>query len=173
MAERLGAATGARDGETDRLSEQLARTQELRDRLNDLQRSIDALARAGQAPEGLPRLQREVSDKMRDTQQLANDVRKQNPGMDKGLATTPEDWSRSVSAPGTEGFKQDFAKWESLKKNLVVALERTEAHLSDQLRARENKERLNVGRHDAVSDSYRDLVDRYFQSLASPRRPIR
>jgi hypothetical protein len=92
--------------------------------------------------------------------------------MQKG-GTTPEQWQRSISAPGTEGFKQDFAKWESLKKNLLVALEQTESQLSDQLRARENRERLNAGRHDAVADTYRALVDRYYQSLAAPRRPSR
>jgi hypothetical protein len=204
VAERLGAATGIRDSETERLSEQLARTQELRDRLSDLQRSMDALAKAGQegqpsaqspssasqpGSDGKPgssgqqggteggtgqiaRLQREVDDKMRDTQKLADDVRKQNPEMPGG-GSTPEQWQRSVSAPGTESFKQDFAKWESLKKNLLVALEQTESQLSDQLRTRENRERLNVGRHDAVADTYRELVDRYYQSLAAPRRPPR
>lgn len=204
VAERLGAATGIRDSETERLSEQLARTQELRDRLSDLQRSMDALAKAGQegqpsaqppgsspqpGSEGKPgatgqqgggdggsgqlaRLQREVDDKMRDTQKLADDVRKQNPEMPGG-GSTPEQWQRSVSAPGTESFKQDFAKWESLKKNLLVALEQTESQLSDQLRTRESRERLNAGRHDAVADTYRELVDRYYQSLAAPRRPPR
>ena len=107
---------------------------------------------------------------MCDTERLAQEVRKENPGMQTG-ASTPEEWSRSVSAPGTEGFKQDFAKWESLKKHLLVALERTESQLSDQLRTLENKERLNAGRREAVDESYRDLVDRYFRSLAAPRRP--
>ncbi|MEO8680768.1 MAG: hypothetical protein ABI665_17080, partial [Vicinamibacterales bacterium] len=201
VAERLGAATGARDSETERLSEQLSRTQELRDRLGDLQRSMDALAKSGQpspqassatatpGADGKPgtsgqqggadggsgqiaKLQREVDEQMRDTQKLADQVRQQNPEMPGG-GSTPEQWQRSVSAPGTEGFKQDFAKWESLKKNLLVALEQTESHLSDQLRARENKERLNAGRHDAVADTYRDLVDRYYQSLAAPRKPPR
>jgi small-conductance mechanosensitive channel len=204
VAERLGAATGARDSETERLSEQLSRTQELRDRLSDLQRSMDALAKSGQpgppSPEAssatptpgsggkqgtsgqqggadggsgqIAKLQREVDEQMRDAQKLADEVRKQNPEMPGG-GSTPEQWQRSVSAPGTESFKQDFAKWESLKKNLLVALEQTESHLSDQLRARENKERLNAGRHDAVADSYRELVDRYYQSLAAPRKAPR
>ncbi len=204
VAERLGAATGARDQESARLSEQLRKTQELRDRLSDLQHTMDALSKAGGPPQGgqegsgkpqsgaegrggqsgqpgsadggragaVARLQREADEQMREAQRLAEDVRKQNPGMQKG-GSTPEHWQRSVSAPGTETFKQDFAKWESLKKNLLVALEQTESQMSDQLRAREHKERLNAGRHDAVSDTYRDLVDRYYQSLAAPRRPPR
>jgi hypothetical protein len=118
------------------------------------------------------RLQREVDNQMREAQQLAEELGRENRAMEKG-GTTPEQWQRSVSAPGTEAFKQDFAKWESLKKNLLVALEQTESKLAEQLRARETRERLNAGRHDAVADSYRELVDRYYQSLAAPRRPVR
>jgi hypothetical protein len=205
VAERLGGATGGRDEETARLSEQLSNAQELRDRLGRLQRSMEELkqqgaqgapsaqgapgAKGAQSAEGaegaqgsqgsnaggrggVERLQRDVDNQMREAQQLAEELRKQNPGMEKG-GTTPEQWQRSVSAPGTEAFKQDFAKWESLKKNLLVALEQTESQLADRLRARETRERLNAGRHDAVADTYRELVDRYYQSLAAPRRPVR
>jgi hypothetical protein len=177
VAERLGDATGGRDGETAKLSEQLSRTQELRDRLDRLQRSQGQDGTTGQqgANAGgrgsVERLQRDVDNQLRDAQRLAEDLRRENPGMEKG-GTTPEQWQRSVSAPGTEAFKQDFAKWESLKKNLLVALEQTESKLAEQLRARETRERLNAGRHDAVAETYRELVDRYYQSLAAPRRPI-
>lgn len=182
VAERLGAAAGARDGEATRLSEQLARTQELRDRLGELQRTMDALDRTGESPgaegaaEGragsVARLQREVDDQMREAQRLADEVRRQAPAMPDG-GSTPEQWQRSPSAPGTEAFKQDFEKWESLKNNLLAALERTETQVSAELRMREQQQRLNAGGHVAVSDTYRDLVDRYYQSLAAPRRPQR
>ncbi len=209
VAERLGDAGGGRDGETAKLSEQLSRTQELRDRLGRLQRSMDELQKQGaqdspnaqgsagaqgadaskpgaEGKDGasgqrganaggrgsVERLQRDVDNQLRDAQKLAEDLRRENPGMEKG-GTTPEQWQRSVSAPGTEAFKQDYAKWESLKKNLTVALEQTESKLAEQLRARETRERLNAGRHDAVADTYRELVDRYYQSLAAPRRPVR
>lgn len=227
VAERLGSADGARDAEASRLSDQLARTQELRDRLNRLQRSMDDLAKSAESQPGAPpgpspaqdqnaeggqrgqqgpqsqgqsgsgqagaqgqngatgqqgaaeggrgslsRLQRDVDNQLRDAQRLAEDMQRENPEMQNG-GTTPEQWTRSASAPGTEAFKQDFAKWESLKKHLMVALEKTESQLSDQLRARETRERLNAGRHDAVADNYRALVDRYYQSLAAPRRPNR
>jgi hypothetical protein len=82
-------------------------------------------------------------------------------------------WWRSFSAPGTEAFKQDFARWESLKKNLLVALEDVENKLSEELRAREKELRLNAGGHETVNDTYRDLVDKYYRSLAAPRRPQR
>jgi hypothetical protein len=206
VAEQLGAAAGARDTESARLSDQLSRTQELRDRLSKLQRSMDELSKgaqgaqgaqgaegkqgsqagggaqgtpdaqgspaAGGGRDGVAQLQRNVDEQMKEAQRLAEEMQRENPGMQKG-GTTPEQWQRSISAPGTEGFKQDFAKWEELKKNLLVALDQTESQLSDQLRARESRERLNAGRHDGVSDTYRALVDRYYQSLAAPRKPNR
>jgi hypothetical protein len=200
VGDQLGSASGARDAESTKLSDQLSRTQELRDRLSRLQRSMDDLAKGAQAGESAQgakpgaegkdgssgqqgssaggrdgattELQRNVDAQMKEAQQLAQEMQRENPGMQKG-GTTPEQWQRSVSAPGTEAFKQDFAKWEELKKNLLVALEQTEAKLSDQLRTRESRERLNAGRHDGVADSYRTLVDRYYQSLAAPRRQNR
>jgi len=184
VAEQLGSAFGERDAEAARLSDQLSQTQELRDRLGRLQRSMEELKQGAQGGQGTPgppsggasgtregveRLQRNVNEQMREAQELAEQMQRENPGMQKG-GSTPEQWQRSVSAPGTESFKQDFSNWESLKKNLLVALDQTESRLSDQLRARENRERLNAGRHDAVGDTYAALVDRYYQSLAAPRQ---
>jgi hypothetical protein len=188
VAERLGSAIGTQDTEAAKLSEQLGRTQELRDRLGELQRTMDALSQSPSSPgptgaagqpgspgggrgESVARLQRDADDQRREAQKLAGEVQRENPQMSRG--TTPEQWSRSVSAPGTEAFKQDFANWESLKKHLLAALEQTESQLSDQLRAHEARERLHAGRHDAVAEKYRELVDRYYQSLAAPRKPNR
>ena len=95
---------------------------------------------------------------MRDAARLADEIRRDNPGMQ---SPNPNDgWWRSFSAPGTEAFKQDFARWESLKKNLLVALEGVETKVSSELRTRENKERLNAGGHNAVSDAYREQVEK-------------
>jgi len=201
VADQLGTA-GERDAETSRLSDQLSRAQELRDRLGRLQRTMEEIAKTGEGQQGqqpdatqpgsegkegatgqqgssaggrdgkLSQLQREADSQMREAQKLAEEMQRENPGMQKG-GSTPEQWQRSVSAPGTEGFKQDFANWESLKNNLLVALDRTESQLSDQLRARESRERLNAGRHETVADTYKALVDRYYQSLAAPRRQNR
>jgi hypothetical protein len=115
-------------------------------------------------------LQREVGQRMREAERLADQMRRDNPGSMQG-PNTPEGWWRSVSAPGTEGFKQDFAKWESLRQHLLVAIEQVETDLSERLRDRENRERLNAGRHEAVPESYREQVERYYRSLAAPRRP--
>ena len=221
VAERLGAAAGAEQADSRRLSDQLSKTQALRDKVAGLERSIEELQREAQAsannqspqqqggqqaqnnpaqgqagsPQSQPgqqsaqgregssggqsggtggrggrleQLQRDVNEGMRDAERLAGELRRENPSMQ---GANSESWWRSFSAPGTEAFKQDFAKWESLKKNLLLALEDVETKLSDELRARENKERLNAGGHDAVSDAYRSLVEKYYRSLATPRQP--
>ena len=108
---------------------------------------------------------------MRDAARLADEMRRDNPGMQ---SPNPNDgWWRSFSAPGTEAFKQDFARWESLKKNLLVALEGVETKVSSELRTRENKERLNAGGHNAVSDAYREQVEKCYRSLAAPKNQSR
>jgi hypothetical protein len=117
----------------------------------------------------LSQLQREATDRMREAQRLAGELRQQSPDMRDGPAT-PENWYPSLSAPGTEAFKQDYGKWESLKKHLLAALEKTETRVSGQLREREARERLNAGGHQGVSSEYQEMVDRYYQSLATPRK---
>jgi hypothetical protein len=232
IADRLGAATGTADRDSQRLSDQLARTQELRDRMASLERTIEELRRQAESEERrgdtspsqqgqqgaeqagrqgpqqaqgqssapqqsgqgaqpsasgrdgasgqqggstggnggrLQQLQREVNEGMREAQRLTAEMRQQNPGMQ---APNPDEgWWRSFSAPGTEAFKQDFARWESLKQNLLVALETVETRVSGELRARENHERLNAGGHHGVDEAYRETVDRYYRSLAAPRKP--
>jgi hypothetical protein len=217
VAEQLSAASGAQNADARRASEQLGRAHELRDRLEQLDRSIAELQREGSPQTGQPpaeqqgpqqspgaqagaptpqgaqgaqgaqdaegaegqgggaggasarleQLQREVNQQMREAERLAETMGRESPGLQG-----PDDdasWWRGVSAPGTEAFKQDFSRWESLKANLLVALESVETKLAGELRALENKERLNVGGHEAVSDAYRDLVDKYYRSLAAPR----
>jgi hypothetical protein len=233
IADRLGAASGAQDAESRRWSEALSKTQEMRERIAELERAIEQLGREGaqngapnsseradgrqsqpqgqespasprtpqqaqggqsspsqgtqQSAEGrdgsngqqgssaggnggrLQQLQREVNERAREVERLSGEIRRENPGMQG--PNQEEGWWRSVSAPGTEAFKQDFARWESLKKNLLVSLEGVESKLSSELRARETNQRFNAGGHQAVGEAYRSLVDQYYRSLAAPRKP--
>ena len=116
-------------------------------------------------------LQRQLAEQLRETRERVEALSRDNPEM-RGPAT-PEQWQPSVSAPGTEAFKQDFARWESLKSNLLLALEQVERSVTTQLREQETKDRLNAGASDAVPDDYRALVERYYRSLAVPRRQER
>ena len=114
-------------------------------------------------------MQRQVAEQMREARAQVENLGRAAPDM-RG-PSTPEDWQPSVSAPGTEAFKQDFARWESLKQHLLLALEKVERSMSDELRQQETKDRLNAGASDAVPDDYRRLVEKYYRSLAAPRRP--
>ena len=75
-----------------------------------------------------------------------------------------------MSAPGTEGFKQDFSSWDVLHKEVALALERVEQSLSDRLLEKDTRDRVNAGASDQAPEEYRALVDQYFQSLASKKK---
>ena len=202
VAARLDAAREGDRGDGQRLSDELQRAADLRTRLADVERSLERLSAEGQrradagrrdgadargnqraqgngrregeaadTAEDVAQLQRQLAEQLRETRERVEALSRDNPEM-RGPAT-PEEWQPSVSAPGTEAFKQDFARWESLKKNLLLALERVERSATTQLRDRETRERLNAGASDAVPDDYRALVQKYYQSLAAPRRQDR
>jgi hypothetical protein len=183
VADKLGAAAGLPgDTDTRRLSEQLARARETRERLGELQRQLQEGARPGDGPQrgdsgrgqgsgaggaGADRakLLDEYQRQLRQAQDLLAQMRRDNP--DAGIGTsTPEQHEWSSGAPGTEAFKQDFAKWEALRKAVTLALERSEASLSQRIADKLTHERLNVGAGDGMPESYRRLVARYFESLA-------
>lgn len=120
----------------------------------------------GDRARALERLREEAERLVREVQELAGALR--DGGWGGG---TPEEWRPSLSAPGTQAFKQDFTRWETLKAHLLASIEQIESQASERLHTRETRDRLHAGRHEAVPDAYRDQVDRYYRSLASPRKP--
>ncbi len=76
---------------------------------------------------------------------------------------------RSVSAPGTQAFKQDYSRWEALRRDVELALERFDARRSEYLAKEEMSDSVNAGADDRMPEEYRDLVDTYFRSLASQK----
>ncbi len=191
VAERLDGRRTGDNAASARLSDDLSKTRQLRDQLESVERLLDELRaqdgrqtpraggadtsgtqRTGRASDGeVARLQQQLADEMRQAREQVDALGRATPDM-RGRST-PEAWQPSVSAPGTEAFKQDFARWESLKQSLLVALEKVERSLTDELRQQESRDRLNAGASDAVPDDYRRLVDKYYRSLATPRRPER
>ena len=197
VAERLDAGRSGDPAAAGRLSGTLSQAKQLREQLDGVERSLEQLNTRGQNARGgrdqngqarqpqngqagergenaattgyVARLQRQVAEQMREAREQVETMGRAAPDM-RG-PVTPEDWQPSVSAPGTEAFKQDFARWESLKQHLLLALEKVERSMSDELRQQETKHRLNAGAADAVPDDYRRLVEKYYRSLAAPRRP--
>ncbi len=117
----------------------------------------------------LSRLQDEFRRQVRQTQELIDQHRRDSPALGQRLST-PEGWQPSLSAPGTEAFKQDFAKWEILRKDVNLALEQLEGSISKKLREKAARDRMNAGANDSVPEEYRALVDRYYRALAARKR---
>ena len=76
----------------------------------------------------------------------------------------------TTSAPGTEAFKQDFARWEEMRKQATIALDHAEATLSKKLQAQEAKDRLAAGVEDKAPPEYQKQVDSYFKALAAKKK---
>jgi hypothetical protein len=185
VADKLGAAAGLPgDADVRRMSEQLARTRDVRDRMADLERQMKDLEnkqgrgtsqgtngqKGGQSTSGggegeMARLRDEYQRQLRQAQDLLDQMRRDNPQSGPG-SSTPEQHEWSLSDPGTQGYKQDFSKWESLRQDVNLALERYESSLSLKLTEKMTRDRLNAGASDGLPDAYRALVAKYYASLA-------
>ncbi len=197
VADTLG---GGGDTAARQLADELKRTQEIRDRLNQLEQQMRAAearerqqgqrgrapgqragdgrgdgagrSRSGSAGEsGQGELERLRAEYHRELQRAQDALSRLQQGQQHdGEGGTPEQHEYSRSAPGTEQFKQDRSRWESLRKDVDLALERYEAGASDRLSRKGQVGRLNAGGSERVPDKYRDLIAKYFQSLATGKR---
>src|SRR5262249_22547164 len=156
-------------------SEQLARAQELRDRLDSTSRQIEELGRqrggsqsspektpgdsgrpgrgqgGGGSPNGteLDRLREQYARELKETEDLLNAMRREDPNfVSGGAGFTFPGQGMTLSAPGTEAFKQDFAKWEDLRRAATTALDRAEASLALKIDGAAAKDRLAAGVED-------------------------
>jgi hypothetical protein len=195
LADTLASAEGPRDDESRKLSEQRARAQELHERIDDLTRQLMSSSsssspqrssgprtpgdsgRAGQgqgAGSGgdLARLREEYNRQLQQTRELIDELRREDGGYAQGgPGFTFEGQGMVLSAPGTEAFKQDFAKWEELRKQATQALDRAESSLSKKLQAQESRDRLAAGVDDTPPAAYEQQVESYFKALATRVKP--
>lgn len=84
---------------------------------------------------------------------------------------TFEGQGMTLSAPGTEGFKQDFAQWQDLRRQATAALDQVETALTRQLRAAQANDRLAAAPDDAAPGAYAGQVEQYFKALATGTQP--
>jgi hypothetical protein len=216
VADRLASATGAQDGESQKLSERRARAQDLKDRLDraaaDLakagqpgqtgeagqagqpgragqggqegsssQRSAGEAGQTGQGQGGgggagtdLEKLRDEYRRRLEETKDFMDQMRRDDPNFARGGGggfTFEGAGHMTLSAPGTEAFKQDFAKWEELRRQATQALEDVSASLSKKLQAKQAKDRLAAGTDDKPPAAYQRQVDSYFKAIASKKKP--
>lgn len=183
----------ARAGEA---GDQLDRTRAIRDRLDQLERQIaeagsagrdgsgqrsdsasgqrggarsgEGAAKAGENAE-LDRLRQEYASELQQAKAALGRMQQSAPRSGLGGAT-PEKHEWSQADPGTQGFKQDFSAWESLRKDINLALERTEAAASARLAKQAAQDRLSAGGSDRVPDAYKKLIAKYYESIAKPKK---
>ena len=174
LADRIGQAVNAGDDASRLIAEQLTRAQDLRDQIDSLTRELEQLSQqTGQgSPGDAARLRDDYNRRLQEARQLLDQVGRDNPEVKNGgIGFTFEGQGMVMSAPGTEPFKQDFAKWEQLRKQVTLALDRAESELSRKLQARDTRDRLAAGVDDEPPAAYQHQVDDYFKSLAGKKQP--
>ena len=187
VAEQLQRA-GGQAAAAQLLAAQMEAAQELRRRLGQLQELLDQQrqqqSQSGAAQPDATRtdgssvgasgsdgLRRDYVARLEESPGLLEELRRENPDLARDLDQWARHW-QSVSAPGTEAFKQDFGHWDSLRRNLGNALQRFEVERSRELAADAYRDRLSAGPDDLLPERYRRLVDQYYRSLATgPETP--
>jgi hypothetical protein len=234
----MSSGSGTQDGDSQKLAEQRARAQELRDRLNETARQLAQAGQAGrasqagqagrasqagragrggdegragggqasQAGEGaragqgdqagqsgrgdsgragqgqqggggsgndLERLREQYRRQLQDARDFMDQMRRDDPSLARGGGgfTFEAADGRTSTAPGTEAFKQDFGRWEDLRRQATQALEQAESSLSKKLQAKQAKDRLAAGTDDKAPAEYQKQVDSYFKAIAGKKKP--
>ena len=68
-------------------------------------------------------------------------------------------------------FKQDFAKWEEMRRQATQVLDSVETALSKKIQAKQAHDRLAAGADDKAPAGYQQQVDDYFKAIAGKKRP--
>ena len=163
VVDKLG---GAASADARKLAEQLDRSREIRERLDQLEQQIRQAE--GRKDGELDRLRQQYARELGRARDMLG--RQSDGGRDGARGSTPEEEQFSRSAPGTEAFKQDRSRWEALRKDLDRALEEHDADVSRRLAKTLGEDRLNAGGSDRVPEQYRRLVAKYYESLARTKK---
>jgi hypothetical protein len=175
LADRIASGVTGADPQSQRATEQLTRAQDLRERIESLTREAERLSQqsgaTGSAADGA-RLRDEYQRQLQETRELLDQIGRDNPEVRRGgMGFTFAGQGMVTSAPGTEPFKQDFAKWDELRKQVTLALDLAATELSRKLQARDARDRLAAGADDKPPASYQQQVDSYFKALAEKKTP--
>ncbi len=127
---------------------------------------------SGDAAAETERLRTEIGRQMQDVRQLLNDAQRDQSTRAAGAGgATFEGQGMVLSAPGTEGFKQDFARWQELARQVTLALDAVESSAARRLQEKTATDRLASGADEVVPAEYQQQVDSYFKALAQRKRP--
>jgi hypothetical protein len=166
LADALGQTGSSKDPDLARLQEALAKARGLREQLDSLTRELQQHGASGDRN----RLQQEAARQLQQTRDLIDQLRRLDPALSSGGAGfTFEGQGMTFSAPGTEAFKQDFARWQELRDQATRALDRVTAAVSKRLDDRGPHDRLAAGLDDKAPAAYRSQVDSYFKAIAAKK----
>lgn len=165
VVDKLG---GTATAEAKRLSEELDRAREMRERLERLEKQMAAAE--GKNDGQLEKLRQQYDQELRRTKDALSRAAAAGEPRDGQGRSTPEQHEVSRSAPGTEAFKQDRTGWESLRKDVGRALEQHEAAVSRRLAAKIAEAKLSAGGSDRVPEAYRPYIAKYYESLAKVKK---
>jgi hypothetical protein len=151
------------DAEARRLADERAQAEALR---KDLEKIAGEMKQAGNATDAA-RLSGEATRDMQRARQLLEQLKRDDPTVAQGgMGFTFEGQGMTLSAPGTEAFKQDLSRWEQLRLQASDALSRAESSIEQKLQAHDAKNRLPAGPDDRAPAAYQSQVNSYFKSLA-------
>ena len=169
---KQGQAGAASDPRTARLREALAKAQQLQQKLDSLTRELRQLQTQGTSEStDRAQLQREAARQLEQTRNLVEQLRKEDPLLATGgPGFTYEGQGMTFSAPGTEAFKQDLSRWESLQDQATRALEQIASTISQRLNVKGGAaDRAAAGVDDSAPAAYRPQVDAYFKAIAAKK----
>jgi DNA polymerase III delta prime subunit len=161
-------ANASAKGRSEDLSQALTRARQLREKLDAMTSELQKPGTSGQRS----RLRDDAARELQRARELIDEVRRQDPSLSSGgPGLTFEGRGMTFSSPGTEGFKQDFSKWETLREQATSALSRLESSLAKRLQDQQSAERLAAGIDDKAPEAYRSRVDDYFKAIAAKKGP--
>ena len=164
LADAFGQKGAAQNPDAARLQDALAKARQLREKLDSLTRELQQPGTSGDRN----RLQQDAARQLQQTRDLIEQLRREDPSLSSGGAGfTFEGQGMAFSAPGTEAFKQDFARWQELRDQATRALDRVTASVSKRLDQQGQRDRLAAGLDDKAPASYREQVDAYFKAIAA------
>jgi hypothetical protein len=170
---------GPADEESKKLAGERARAEELRDKLDQLMSRLEKASESGKAPKGpgptkaeLDQIQQDYQRQLQQASQFLDQLRREDASVAQGgSGFTFEGQGMTLSAPGTEAFKQDFGKWMALRQQATDALERAEDSIAKRQLAKDSRTRLASGVEDKAPAGYEHQVDSYFKALATKKKP--
>ena len=127
----------------------------------DLQRQLNRMQRRSPLPGQEETLSQQYQERLQDMQNLSGRL-PQNSQQSQNL----NQQLNRAAALGDEPWKIDRAEWDELRQDISRALIDVHRDLGNRMDGVVEREKLFMTREEEVPPQYRDLVNRYYESLS-------